>query len=384
MWRHYFTDRNYFAFYLHSFGDTVGSTLASVFTGAFFYSVGMPLYLILLFFGFEFGLRGALAPLGPTFFSRFGITKTICISYGFFIIYFIVVGIAPFSLAVAFFAFIFQSISRAIYYPCVDALHSVLVHEESRGRQYSLENALSLIAGLVAVALGTLALSHYSFWFLAGGAALSLAIAAYGASLFRNISQGTSIKFQDSYRYLFSEEYRPYAFPVAGYALAIIANIIIAPLFVFIRVGTFETFGIIIGLSIAIQMFIFGIVGAVVDRRNPKTSSWVTGLQALGNLAYPFMGTNPVAVFFVNAYNTNSWNALRNTYEPHLQRDAKRSGSPFLFMSSVQMNLCFMEIIALSLFALVAFLWGATAFAIIFGASIVGLWVAQWYLFGKS
>lgn len=383
MLRNYFADKNYSAFYLHSFGDTVGSTLAEVFTGAFFYSVGMPIYLILLFFGLEFGLRGALAPLGPAFFFRYGITKTIAISYGFFIVYFIIVGIAPFSIVVAFFAFIFQSISRAVYYPCIDALHSVLIHEENRGRQFSFENGLSLVAGLVAVALGTLALAHYSFWFLAGGAAIALLVAAYGASLF-NVEASGNMEFKDSYSYLASKEYRPYVLPISGYALAIIANIIIAPLFVFIRVGKFETFGIIVGLSIVVQMVVFGIIGVIVDRKNKKTSSWVAGLQALGNVAYPLMGTNPFVVFFVNTYNTNAWNAFRNTYEPRLQKDAKKSSSPFLFMSAIQMNLCFAEIIALSLFALVAYAWGAAVFAVIFGASVLGIWISHRYLFASE
>lgn len=383
MWRDYFADKNYRVFYLHTFGDRVATKLTEIFTAVYFYSIGMPLHFIFLFWGLEFGLRGVLAPLGPKLFSKLGATKTIAISYVSLFIYFVMVGSAPFSLKLAFFAFVFHSLAKAIYYPCIDALHAVLVKDGERGRQNSLELALAVLAGLVAVGLGTLILSHYPFMVLAGVVAILLVLSGWAASRLSTYSQ-PGMSFQDSYTFLASKEFRPYIVPFAAYSLAIIANIFVAPLFIFIYIGEIETFGAVIAATLTVELLVIIVAGRAVDLWKRKhLASAIVALQSIGNIGFLFIGNNPLQAFFVNAYNSNVWNAMRNTFETRVQSEANRSRKAFLFMASTQMTLCFMEIIALVVFAFVAFLNPGIVFFCVFASSIVGLIIAERTFFGR-
>lgn len=380
----YFANKNYVALYAHSFFDHVAGRLAEIFTGVYLYSAGMPLHFVLLYWGMEFGLRGALAPLGPLLLSRIGLTKTILVSYVLFLAYFVIVGSAPFSLGIAFSSFIFHSFAKAMYCPCVDALHSVLVHDANRGRQNSLELVLTSVASLLAVGLGTLVLSYYSFFVMVAAVALLLTFALHSASRLSLPGQAP-LRFRDSYNYLTSKPFRPYLIPLAAYSLVIIANIEVAPLFVFIRMGRIETFGAVLGATFAVQFFLTLLWGDSIDRwKSRKSASVASILQALGNIAYLFMGTNPVRAFVVNAYNSTVWNLVRNSFETRNQTEANRDSSPFLFMAGLQMALCFTEIVALVIFALIAFFDPELSFIVVFLASVIGLFVAERTLFGRA
>ena len=384
MWRSYFADRNYRIFYLHSFGDSIATRLTQIFTGVYLYSAGMPLHFIFLFWGFEFGLRGLLAPLGPALFSKIGLTKTIYLSYALLIVYFLLVGSAGFSLPIAFSAFIFHAFAKAIYYPCIDGLHALLIHENSRGRQSSVEIALMSLAGLIAVGLGTVVLTLYSFWVLACIVAVILLFAGSVVGRLDTRPQ-TPLRVYDSYAHFTSSSFRPYLLPLGAYSLAIIANIFAAPLFIFIGVGTLETFGLVIGAALLVELAVVLAAGAAVDKyQQSRVAPIVVGLQSLGNIAYLFLKGNPVHAFAVSAFNTNAWNALRNNFETRMQREAKQSGSALLFMAAGQMALCFAEVIALSIFALIAYWHQLAVFPIIFIASVIGLWIAERTLFGRN
>ena len=384
MWRSYFADRNYRVFYLHSFGDSIATRLTQIFTGAFLYSSGMPLHFIFLFLGLEFGLRGVLAPLGPALFSKIGLVKTVYLSYVLLIVYFILVGSAGVSLSVAFSAFIFHAFGRAIYYPCIDSLHALLVHEESRGRQNSIEIALMSLAGLVAVGLGTVVLTFYSFWMLAVIVAVILLITGGIVSWLDGVTP-VPVRVKDSYTYLASQSFRPYLLPLGAYSLAIIANIFAAPLLIFISVGNIEVFGLVVGAALTVELLVVLAAGAVVDRyHHTRTAFIVVALQSIGNIGYLFLKGNPLQAFAINAFNTNAWNALRNNFETRVQREAKRSGSALLFMTAGQMTLCFVEVVALSAFALIAYWHQLAVFPVVFIASVVGLWIAERTLFGRD
>lgn len=373
MWQAYFSSKNYRVFYLHSFGSAVAVRLAEIFTGVYFYTLGMPLHFILLFWALEFGLRGALCPLGPMLFSRLGSTRTVTFAYSAFLVYFLMVAATPFSMTVGFLAFALHSLAMSVYYPCLDGLHALLVEEETRGRQNSCELIVDSLAGLVAVAVGSLVLSRYPFYVLAVMVALLLALSALAVSRLEAVRQ-ERMEFRDSYRHLASAQFRPFLSSWAAYALAVIANIMVVPLFIFIRVGKIETFGIVIAAALFVEIIVLALAGQAVDKwKRAGVLKSVLGLQAIGNIAYLFLGQSPVAAFGLSAYNTNAWNAVRNNLETGIQRIMSRNARPFVFAAAVQMALCFTEVVALSIFALVAWWDSRAAFVLIFAASAAAL-----------
>lgn len=379
MFTGYFRDKNYTLLYLHVFGDKIGNKLLEIFTGVLFYYLGMPLPFILLFFGLEFGLRGAVAPLAPVLALRVGIKKAITLSYAFLFIFFVFVGLAHVSLILGFLSFIFQSLSRGIYYPCVDTLHSVLIKDGTRAKQNTLEMAWTAFAGLIAVGIGSSVLANaFIFALLAIAAVLALAIVPL--YFMDALDVGFMPRFFDVYRHLASKAWRENLLPLGAQSFAIIANVIVVPLFIFILVRTPQSFSFVIFAGLLLQIGLTLLYGALVDRHgHRKTLAGASVLQGAGNAGYLFVTQHVSVLPLLNGFNNTAWDMFTSNFDTRLQQKAEKSGNPLLFNTLIQMTLCFVEIIALTLFALIAWQWGNAVFAVIFLASIAGLYFATRY-----
>ena len=131
--RGYFTDKNYSIIYLNLMGHRFSWTLFSFFAGAYLYSMGLALYLVILFMGLQLGLQGILSPLSSVLSSKYGIAKTVLISYIPMILFFVAISFAQQSLLIAFFSFIFFSLSYGIYCPCLHTVQSIYIKTAKRG-----------------------------------------------------------------------------------------------------------------------------------------------------------------------------------------------------------------------------------------------------------
>lgn len=375
----YFPNRNYFFLYLHVFGEKIGNRLLEIFTGVIFYQLGMSLAFILLFFALEFGLRGALAPMARVAVCKVGIKKAIIISYVFLIVFFILIGLTRVSLELGFLSFIFQAISRAIYYPCLDTLHSVFITNDSRGKQYTLELVITAVAGLLAVGIGSTVLANTILpAIIAIGIYLAIAIGAL--LLMDHIEFPKGGNFIDSYKYLASPEFRENLLPLGAQSIVIIANVIVVPVFIFTLVKNPSSFSFIIIVGILVEMVLALAYGLWMDKLgHKKTLRWASGLQAFGNLGYILMTHRPTLLPLMNGLNNTAWDMYSSNYNTRIHKKAQKTKNPLLFNTASQMNLCFVEIIVLTAFALFAWRYGNTVFVLIFLSSIIGLYVSTKY-----
>jgi len=373
----YFPNRNYTSIYLFSIADGLADKFIEIFSGAFLYSLGMPLPLVLLYYGLEFGIMGAFTPLGPMLVARWGVIKSFTLSYVFMILYFASLVLATKSLWIGFFGFIFYGLARAINHPSIDGLRSALVSNTDRGKQYSLETVLKALAAIAAAALGVLLGSHIGI--VAIIFILSCVMAVSSFSILREFPRPQQVTFAEPYKYLFSNSYRENLLPIAGQALAIIAIGNIAPLLIFLVVGNFKILGLVVALSVVLDMLVVIFYGRAIDKSLDKKSSATAGLQGLGMLGYIFLVKSPISAFIINSYNRISWNIYNSSYSTRLDRKGLKTSQPFMFGAAHEMNLCFVEVVVLSLFAYIAYLFGKNIFAIVFLSSIIGLYLYTRY-----
>lgn len=376
----YFLNKNYTILYLHTFGDKIGNRLIEIFSGVFLYSLGMPLPFVLLFFGFEFGLRGLLAPLAPICVSRFGIKKSIILSYLFLVGFFILLGFGQTSLWVGFFSFIFRSFSRAIYYPCMDSLHSIFIQEGTRTKQYTLELVWSAIAGLLAVGIGLIVLTQ-TFIFSITALVLVFMLAITPLLYLDSVKTTAPVRFMGSFKYLSSPSFRENILPLSAQAVAIIANQIVVSLFIFIVVKqNTSSFTTTLIVGILIQACLTLLYGVWVDRKGyKKTLPIASFLQGVGNIGYVFARVIPTSLPILTGFNNTAWDMYSSNYNSRLQSKAQKSGEPFLFNTAIQMTLCFVEVVAFVIFALIAWQWGDAVFPVIFFCSVISLYISTKY-----
>lgn len=374
MFNNYFPNRNYTAIYFNRIGDEFANVVVNIFTGVFFYTLGMPLHFILLYFGLNFLIMGLFSPLGPVLASKQGILKALMISYVLFFTHFVLVSQAEKSLIVGFFSFFFYGLSRSIYYPVIDGLRSTLIKEGTRGKQISLEVIFVSLASLAAVGIGTYILNSFSYLHLIFIIAFVLIIALIPLCFLQPFTIPPA-NFSDPYNYFVSKKYRENLIPLGVFAFPIIAMIVL-PLFIFMLVGELKLFGIIIFFSILAETIITLIFGMVIDKKGyDKTQKFAASAHSITLTLFILFAKSPLSVFFFNTINKIAWNMIFSAYGSRLYRKAKKTKIPFIIGSCIQLSLCSVEIVALSSFALFAFFFGKLVFIVIVFFAIMGLFL---------
>ncbi|MCT4617188.1 MAG: MFS transporter [Candidatus Gracilibacteria bacterium] len=374
----YFEDKNYLILYSFNFLYNFASSIVTFFTGAFFYSLGMPLHFILLFFGLEFGLRGILSPLGPSLATKLGVTKAIILANIAYVLYFVFIGLSEVSLALGFSAFIFHSFARGLQLPIVEGLQSKLINNHNRGKQQSLMLILKSTAGLVGIAFGSYVLDSLSYNVIVISVSIALFLSTIPFLFLKDFSFGENYNYKDSYKYLVGDEFRDNLLPLSGFALTIIAHISFIPLFIYSRVQDFSSFGIIMFIIFFAKALFLFLFGRLVDKKGSEKVNKSTGLlNQIGNLSLMIFIANPFSLTLANIYTQITRDLFFSSSQVRQYNKAKKLS--FLFMTGVQMILCFVEIIALSLFALLAFFIGDNIFYIIFLSSILGSYLFSYF-----
>jgi hypothetical protein len=372
MFQRHFSRKDYVALYLHAFGDGFADALFYLFSGAYLYTIGVPLHFVILFFGLEFGLRGMLSPVGLALAGRWGIGRTILLSYASLLCFFIAISQASQWIMVGFFSFIFFSFARALYYPCIDGLHAIAVDDADRGRQQTMEMTFITFAELIGVAVGAYVLSQYSYGHLVLIAAGVLVCSVLPLFFILDRIPVEKVGVQQSFSYIISPESRKNYPGLAGLAFSIIAAYVCIPLMLFILAGDFETFGIIMAVAIAVEIIVSLCFGWLFDTRGRERMLRASAvIKGIGDLAYAFILKG--SVFIIYTFNKVSWNMYRSSYESAVNHRSMNSGNPFLFSTGVNMVLCAVEIVTLSALALIAYFFGMWVFVVVVALSLLGM-----------
>jgi predicted MFS family arabinose efflux permease len=214
----YFAQTNYWLLYLHRLFVYIASSSMYLFTGAYFIKSGMPLHFVLLFFGLEFGVRGALCPFGLIVSSRLGIIKSLVIAFSSLTMFFVIISFAKDNLIIAYCSLFFAAIAGAIYYPLSDVLEAIYVEENhNRAKQFS----LSLLSKSIGKVIGALSvgyiLAHYSFGYVVAVIVVALKCAILPFfKLKANASLAEITPPKEVFKTFASEDFRQFYRPFFG------------------------------------------------------------------------------------------------------------------------------------------------------------------------
>ena len=376
--KEYFTDTNYVVIYTYSFFSKFANSLVKFFTGAYFLSLGMPLSVVLLFFALEYGIKGLFAPFGPKFASSLGVIKAMVISNVSLIFFFILMNFSKDYLYIGFFAFIFHAFYSGISVTVQEGLQSKVIKNKNRGRQLSLSFVIQSLAALLAVYFGTIALQNFSYLLIVivGGISISLSTASF--LFLKNIQFNSRLGYAQIFRQLRSKAYKKNYFPMFGQTLALIANTVFLPIFIYLSVGNFKTYGTIIFVALLVEIFMTLIFGRLIDRLGARSMNIKTaGLNSLGNIGLMVFQYNQLTLLFANIFNQISWNLYFNNALVRQFNKAKRYS--FTFMTLIKMNICFVGALVLGLFALISVFIGENISFIIFFSAMVGMYIFSKY-----
>jgi MFS family permease len=378
----YFAEKQYALVYWHRAFRRAADSAIYAFTGAYFLKIGMPLPLVLFFFGLEFGLRGVFCPWGLKLISQLGIVKALTISAFFKLMFFVMMSYSESNIWIGFSSFIFYALAGGIFFPVFDVLEALFVKDDTvRGRQMSFGQIADGIAGVVGVGLFSYLLTHYSY----AVASIPVALCTFLSVLpFLGLQKHMEPfdNFQQKDLFIFiKNEFTPYLLPLFGLQLTIIGAGVIAPIFIYQMVGQFDVMGILIAAAIIVELLVTFLFGRYVDQKGVKRSFRpALLLHSACMLSYIFLAKTVLMVFLTESLHKISRNFLRGSTVTGLHL-SYRNGKKHLLLygAGMQMTLCFFELLVLPLYALLSVWMGASVLYLAFLMSAVGVFLCAWF-----
>jgi len=371
----YFHTKNYTAIYLNTLFQWPGRAIIGVFWTVLLYSSWYPIYLILLLYGYMFGLMWALSPLSPILMNRIWLIA--CVGLGSFfrlIAIFLLLNIWDISIIYTLSLFTFFALDGAIYHPTMHSLISKVVNNSHRGKMNSLNTIIWSLSVIVSVFISwyLLHIEETAILFFYTCISLSLWILSY-IILLDAPKIGSKYSFGDVYTYFFSNDFRENITPLGLASFPIIEKFFI-PLYIFISLWSMKVLSYIVGFSIIIELIIIWIFWRKIDASDKKSFFWASVTKSLSPILFIISPINPWILFTVKSYGEVTDKNFDNSFWSLLQKKAKKQKDPFLFTTAREMSLCFTELIVLILFAIIAYFVGTYIFLWIFlGSSLAVL-----------
>ncbi len=373
----YFADHNYTLIYIHHFFFRIASNALYIFTGAYFLDLGMALPFVLLFYGLEFGLRGALCPFGVAIINRLGLLKSMIMSSTLMIMFFIGLSFADQNLWLGFGSLIFAAMAGAIYYPFLDILEAIFIKEDhNRTKQLSVGIILRSMGGVVgSIGVGYL-LTYYDFNAVVLFVAISKILAVLPFLKLRASMQ----YLEDTppaqiFKFLVSKEFKPLWPALFGQQLIIIFRSVMVPLILFSLVGKMDSLGYLVALTLIAEQIFTLMAGHYTDKfgvqKMIRTSRYSYGLALIGYMA---LAKTPLLAFFVETYQKITLNIFNGAFVSGMHAHARRNHGDhiLLFGAGFQMALCFGELLVLPLYGLAAYFIGNHIFYVSCAGAMIG------------
>ena len=366
--KEYFYKKEYKYMYLSIFFYNFANALTETFGTVMLYKAGLPIYLILLIYGFRFLITGLITPLFITISHKIGIAKCMLISNVFSIInsYFMLNGESIYANIIIF---MIAMGCMGLSNPSSDALSSRYVENEHRGRFnsfYFISKILGTVLASCLVAWGVISDSNIIVF--------SLIIAFFILQYIVIIKidykpENKTNTFKASIKYLVHSKSR-YKIIYALRTNHIIERLFI-PMYLYIILQDFAMFSVVIIVSLLFQIITIILIGKCADKNLKKSNNLVSSIRIVITAIYLFT-KNKMIISFNKTLSDNFEKVYETSIQTSIQNIIKKSTEDNELLSAVgQMSLCFTEVLVFSLLAFVAKFIEEKVFYIIFILSII-------------
>ena len=366
--KEYFYKKEYKYMYLSIFFYNFANALIETFGTVMLYKAGIPIYLILLIYGFRFLITGLITPFFVTISHKIGIAKCILISNIFSIInsYFMLNNE---SLYATIIIFVISMGLMGLSHPCSDALSSRYVENEHRGRF----NSFYYIAKI----LGTVLASCLVAWGVVSDNNLILFSIIIIFFLLQYIAiikidykpENKTNIFKASIKYLVQSKSK-YKIIYALRTNHIIERLFV-PMYLYIILQDFATFSTVIIISLLFQIVTITLIGKYTDKNLKKSNNLVSTIRVIITAVYLF-AKNKILISFNKTLSDNFEKVYETSIQTSIQNIITESKEDNELLSAVgQMSLCFTEVFVFALLAFMAKFIGENVFYVIFILSTV-------------
>ena len=366
--KEYFYKKEYKYIYLARLSYNFANSLIETFGTVMLYKAGIPIWLILLIYGFRFGITALVTPLFVTISSKLGIAKCMLISNIFSIISaYMMLESSNLYKNIVVFIFImgFMGLSN----PSGDALSSKYVDREHRGRFNSFINISKIIGQLLATGLVALGVISQNNIVLFSIIAIFFILEYVFIKKVDYKVESKSNVFKESINYIIKSKSK-YKVIYALRTSHIIERQFL-PLYLFIILKDFSKFSSVIGISLFVQILVVILIGKYSDKNISKSNNLVTFFRSAISAVFLF-AKSKTTISFNKVLSDNFEKVYETSIQTSIQNIIKESKENHELLSAVgQMSLCLAEVIVFPILAFLSMYVGEKIFVVIFDLSII-------------
>lgn len=366
--KEYFFKKEYILLYLEKFCYSLGNGLIDIFGTVMLYKNGMPIYMILLVYGFRFGLMGLCSPLFITISKRFGIATCALLANALRIVgsYMILTGNSN---NIILFILV-MGLPGALSNPMEDAVSCKYIRTEHRGRYNGIRSVTKIIGSAIASVIVTYGVVADNNNLIFGIVTLFFLLDFIFTAM---VNYKPEIENKNNFKAIFNYILHTKSSLKTIYSLRTfhIIERLFLPLYIYIALEDFKLFSTVIIVSLIIQIIPIIIIGRTTDKNIKKTSNIVSILKIIVLSIFIF-AKNKVIISINKTVNDNLEKAYDTNAQTLIQNVTKNEREDKAFLSTIgQMSLCFTEIVVLLIFALIAKIVDVEVFKVLFIGSII-------------
>jgi len=256
----------------------LAQSLVVIFEPVFFYTEGIPIWRIALYYALHYSLYVVLLPVGGKVVARVGLESSLAISTPLFVIYFLCLSVMPFAPGLFWVALVLLTVHKIFYWPAFHVTFSRFTAGGERGRAVSWVYLISYGVGIVGPFVGGLVAMWFGFstlFVLAAAVALLSSLALLRTKERYRVAR---FDYNKPWRVIFDSHYRRTMRAMLGSGSNLI-HMFFWPIYVFAMLGSAAVLGAIVAIGTLVATLTGLVIGRAADR---------LGQRAVLRLILPF------------------------------------------------------------------------------------------------
>lgn len=323
--------------YYFSLLFSLAQALVLIFEPVFFYSQGLGLAMIALYYAMHYTLYMLLLPWGARFAARFGMEQSLVFSTPLFILYFVALALLPKEPNLFWVAIGLLTLHKIFYWPAFYTVMARYGDGANRGTEQSWMHLLNYGVGVLGPLVGGLVVVAYGFPALFVAAAIVVAAASLALLKTAERDGHEELEYAAPWRVIFNSHHWRMVVGTLGQGEYLVHQFF-WPLFMFIVLGSAGKLGFVAALSAVPMVVTAFVVGEASDRHTPRrVLRWSTPFLSLAHVVSP-LATTPLKVLLAGGYRMMAASAVNISFLTKLYADGKRLG-PLKYLTAFEIVL---------------------------------------------
>ncbi len=323
--------------YYFSLLFSLAQALVLIFEPVFFYSLGLGLSTIALYYAAHYTLYAVLLPWGARFAARFGLERSLVLSTPIFIVYFVTLALLPGRPELFWLAIVLLTLHKIFYWPAFYTVMARYGDGGNRGTELSWMFFLNYGIGVLGPLAGGLVVVTYGFPALFVAAAIVVTAASLALLKTTERDGQQDIEYSAPWKIIFNSRHWRMVVATLGQGEYLVHQFF-WPLFMFIILGNAGKLGFVAALSAIPMVLVAFVVGEASDVHTPRrVLRWSTPFLSLAHILSP-LATTSLRVLLGGGYRMMASSAVNISFLTKLYGDGKRLG-PLKYLTAFEIVL---------------------------------------------